>query len=63
MNHLSRSLSLRMVSTDCPVCSAVSSAMTFFMCRMSSAWILMSEAVPPMPPEGWCIRMRALGVA
>jgi hypothetical protein len=63
VNHLSRSLSLRMVYTVWPVCSAVSSAMTFFMCRMSSAWILMSEAVPPMPPEGWCIRTRAFGVA
>jgi hypothetical protein len=28
-----------------------------------SAWIAMSAAVPPMPPEGWCMMMRACGSA
>src|SRR5699024_7591876 len=63
VNQWSRSLSLRICSSDLPVCWAVSSAICFFMCRISSAWILMSVAVPPMPPSGWCMRMRACGVA
>lgn len=28
-----------------------------------SAWISMSAVVPPMPAEGWCIMIRALGSA
>ena len=24
-----------------------------------SAWMAMSAAVPPMPPDGWCIMIRA----
>ena len=28
-----------------------------------SAWIAMSDAVPPMPADGWCIRIRACGSA
>src|SRR5699024_9871985 len=63
VNQRSRSASLLICSTVLPVCSAVSSAMTRFMCRIKSALILMSEAVPPIPPEGWCIITRACGVA
>jgi hypothetical protein len=33
------------------------------MYSICSAWILMSEAVPPIPPDGWCIRMLACGSA
>ncbi len=52
-----------MVSSVCPVCSAISSAISRFMCRIRSFWIMMSLAVPPMPPEGWCIMIRACGRA
>jgi len=45
------------------VCSAMSSASTVFMCRMSWALMRTSVAVPPMPPDGWCIITRAWGVA
>ena len=31
--------------------------------RISLAWIWMSDAVPCVPPEGWCIMMRACGSA
>src|SRR5690606_35032057 len=46
VNQRSRSASLRICSTDLPVCWAVSSASTFFMCMMSSALMRMSVAVP-----------------
>jgi hypothetical protein len=63
VNQRSRSESFSICSTLWPVCSAMSSAICFLMCSICSAWILMSEAVPPMPPEGWCIMTRACGVA
>src|SRR5262249_9705835 len=61
VNHRSRSESRSICSSVWPVCSAMSSCMTFLMCSDCSAWILMSEAEPPMPPEGWCIMIRACG--
>jgi hypothetical protein len=46
-----------------PLCSAIKVAMRFLMNSICSAWILMSDAVPPMPPSGWCIMIRVFGVA
>ena len=51
LNQLSRSLSFRMVSRLLPVRSAVISARRFFMSRISSAWVRISDAVPPIPPR------------
>ncbi len=59
----SRSASLRIFSRGWPVCRAVSSDSVFFTKRICSAWILMSVAVPPMPPDGWCIRIVEFGMA
>ena len=33
--------------------------MVRLVCAMFCAWIAMSTAVPPMPPDGWCMRTRA----
>ena len=63
VNQRSRSESAVICSTDLPVCSAISSASTVFMCRISWALMRTSVAVPPMPPDGWCIITRACGVA
>jgi hypothetical protein len=63
VNQRSRSESFSIVSTVWPVCPAISSAICRLMCRICSAWILMSVAVPPMPPSGWCIITRACGSA
>ncbi len=52
-----------MRSTDCPVRSAISWARSFFARIDCSACILMSLAVPPIPPGGWCIMIRACGSA
>ena len=35
--------------------------MVFFMSMMSSALMRTSVAVPPMPPEGWCMSTRRAG--
>ena len=35
--------------------------MTALVCSRFSAWIAMSDAVPPIPAEGWCIMIRACG--
>ncbi len=46
VNQRSRSASFVICSMVLPVCAAVSSASTFFMCMMSSALMRMSVAVP-----------------
>ena len=33
------------------------------MCSDCSAWMRMSLAVPPRPPDGWCIMIRLCGSA
>ena len=40
-----------------PVCSAISSAISRLCRRNCSAWIAMSDSVPPTPADGWCIRI------
>ncbi len=57
------SASVVMCSTVWPVWSAMSCSRTCLMCSDCWAWILMSDAEPPMPPEGWCIMIRACGRA
>ena len=37
--------------------------MRFLVCSSRSAWILMSEAEPARPAEGWWIRISAFGSA
>src|SRR6266511_1020170 len=59
----SRSMSFSMCSTGFPVCLAYSSLSLPRRYRISRAWISMSEAVPCVPPDGWCIMMRAWGSA
>ena len=63
VNQRSRSESFSICSTLWPVCSAISEDMVRLMCSDCSAWIRMSEAVPPRPPDGWCIMMRLCGSA
>ena len=63
VNQRSRSESRVICSTVWPVCWAVSSAIRFLVCSSCSAWILMSEAEPPRPAEGWWIRISAFGSA
>src|SRR5690606_36294732 len=63
VNQRSRSESRSISATSRPVWKAISSPSCFFSSRLCSAWILMSEAEPPMPPEGWCIMIRACGRA
>jgi hypothetical protein len=46
-----------------PVWKEIRSAICFFTYSICSAWMAMSAAVPPMPPDGWCIMIRACGVA
>ena len=46
-----------------PVWKAMRSCSTRRVWIICSAWMAMSAAVPPMPPEGWCIMIRACGVA
>jgi hypothetical protein len=41
----------------------MSFCITDLMCNDCSAWIRMSLAVPPRPPEGWCIMIRLCGSA
>ena len=45
------------------MCSAISRCITVLMCSDCSAWIRMSLAVPPRPPDGWCIMIRLCGSA
>jgi hypothetical protein len=52
-----------MRSMGCPVSSAVMPSTVSRVCRRSSACNSMSTAVPPMPAEPWCMRMRACGSA
>src|SRR6266545_2135108 len=59
----SRSMSFSIDSTVLPVCLAYSSLSLRRRNRISRAWISMSDAVPWVPPEGWCIMMRAWGNA
>src|SRR5213594_927488 len=59
----SRSMSFSMCSTGLPVCLAYSSLSLPRRYRISRAWISMSAAVPWVPPDGWCIMMRACGSA
>ena len=63
MNQRSRSLSRSISSGVCPVWKAIRSFITVLMCSMLSAWMAMSAAVPPMPPDSWCIMIRACGSA
>src|SRR6476659_6421744 len=63
VNQRSRSASASTCSRLWPVCSAIRSSSTCLMCSDCWAWILMSEAEPPMPDEGWCIMIRACGSA
>src|SRR5579859_1285985 len=63
VNQRSRSASFSICSIGCPVWWAVRSNRVRLMYSICSAWILMSEAVPPMPPDGWCIRIWACGRA
>ena len=37
--------------------------MVRFTCAMFCAWIAMSTAVPPMPPDGWCMSTRECRIA
>src|SRR2546423_2120103 len=59
----SRSMSFSIWSSALPVCFAYSSLSLPRRYRISRAWISMSAAVPWVPPEGWCIMMRAWGRA
>src|SRR5881394_4080814 len=59
----SRSMSFSIWSNALPVCLAYSSLSLPRRYRISRAWISMSAAVPWVPPEGWCIMMRAWGKA
>src|SRR6266550_1660608 len=59
----SRSMSFSIDSTVLPVCLAYSSLSLRRRNRISRAWISMSDAVPCVPPEGWCIMIRAWGSA
>src|SRR4051794_25593874 len=63
VNQRSRSESLLICSTGWPVWNACSSLSSRLVRRNRSAWIAMSEAVPPTPAEGWCIMIRACGRA
>src|SRR3954449_7200514 len=63
VNQRSRSESLLICSTGWPVWNACSSLSSRLVRRNRSAWIAMSEAVPPTPAEGWCIMIRACGKA
>ncbi len=63
VNQRSRSESRSICSTVWPVCWAMSSAISRLVSLYCSAWIAMSDAVPPMPADGWCIRIRACGSA
>src|SRR5207245_2740406 len=59
----SRSMSFSMSVNGLPVCLAYSSLSLLRRYKISRAWISMSEAVPCVPPDGWCIMMRACGRA
>ena len=63
VNQRSRSPSREIVSTLWPVCSAVIRSIARFVNSRFCAWISMSAVVPPMPADGWCIMIRALGSA
>src|SRR4051795_5758366 len=63
VNQRSRSESLLICSTDWPVWKACSSLSSRLVRRNRSAWIAMSDAVPPTPADGWCIMIRACGRA
>ena len=63
VNQRSRSESCSICSTVCPEWNAIRSYTVRFTYRMLSAWIAMSAVVPPIPPDGWCIMMRACGSA
>src|SRR5689334_12894005 len=63
VNQRSRSASRSICSMGCPVWNAVRSNSVRLMYSICSAWILMSDAVPPIPPDGWCIRICACGRA
>src|SRR5215831_1083506 len=52
-----------MRSTGWPVSSAIRPSTVSTMCRRSLAWISISAALPPMPAEPRCMRMRACGSA
>ncbi len=41
----------------------MSPAIVLLMWSDCSAWMRMSEAVPPRPPDGWCIMIRLCGSA
>src|SRR5690348_17242841 len=49
--------------TGWPVSSEMSPSTVSTVCRRSSAWTSMSTALPPIPAEPRCIRMRACGSA
>src|SRR6185503_15987929 len=59
----SRSMSFSICSTALPVCFAYNSLSLPRRYKISRAWISMSDAVPCVPPDGWCIMMRACGSA
>src|SRR5690606_35035060 len=61
VNHRSRSKSAMIRSTVCPVCSAMSSAISRLWRLNSSAWMEMSDSVPPTPADGWCMRIWQCG--
>src|SRR4051794_2947703 len=63
VNQRSRSESFSICSIDWPVWKDCSSLSSRFVRRNRSAWIAMSDAVPPTPAEGWCIMIRACGRA
>jgi hypothetical protein len=58
---LSRSKSRSICSSGRPVCLAISELTLARRYMTSRAAISMSEAVPCVPPEGWCCMMRAWG--
>src|SRR5258708_24455128 len=63
VNQRSRSESRSIWSIVWPVWKAIRSASVFLTNSICSAWIRMSVAVPPMPPDGWCIMIRPCGSA
>src|SRR4029453_13181736 len=63
VNQRSRSESFSICSTGWPVWKDCSWLSSDFVRRNRSAWIAMSDAVPPTPADGWCIMIRACGRA
>src|SRR3954467_4522580 len=63
VNQRSRSESFSICSTGWPVCSDWSWFSSVLVRRNRSAWMAMSDAVPPTPADGWCIMIRACGRA